>query len=179
MATKQLPIISKGVRIDPLQGLKFRVYIAGVTDALGFSKITGMEGEITSVVYREGTNTTTDRKLPGRVQYPILTFEKGLDPSGFMHEWFKQIVDLEKQNNATSKTGIAINGDFRKKITIELFSRDGGIPRISWEVQSAWISKLSIGDIDAQSDDVIIETAEITHEGLFRVSAVESNPFGN
>lgn len=169
---EQLPIISGSSRVDPLQGLKFRVRISNIPEVIGFTKITGLEMETAVVEYRESTDITTMRKLPGRVSYPVVTFEKGLDPGGFMYAWFLDIMDLPEQNrNAESATGFETKGLFRRDIEIDLFDRDGifgGENGITWKLKNAWISKLSTGDLDANSDDVIIETAEIVHEGLSR-----------
>ena len=53
----------------------------------------------------------------------------------------------------------------RKDITITLQDRDGNSKR-SWRASECWVSKWEIDDLDATSDDVIIEKLTIEYEKL-------------
>ena len=57
----------------------------------------------------------------------------------------------------------------RKTITITLLDEEE-TPAASWQVINAWPTKYTAPDFNATSSEVAIETLEIAHEGMTRVS---------
>lgn len=41
----------------------------------------------------------------------------------------------------------------------------GGVKVKEWEVYEAWPAVMEVGDLDAESSDVLIETLELANEG--------------
>jgi phage tail-like protein len=69
----------------------------------------------------------------------------------------------------TEESGLPADEDFRSEVTIQLLNRNQEVVR-EWTVTAAWPAKLAVGDFDAQSSDVVIESLELAHEGLSVVS---------
>lgn len=67
-------------RGDPFPGFDFVVEIDGVETA-GFQEVSGLEGSLDVIEYREGADALTVRKLPGMVKYGNVTLKRGLTDS--------------------------------------------------------------------------------------------------
>lgn len=134
---------------DPLQGHKFRISIPGLSNAVGFKKISGLSKELGVVEYDEGGYTST-HKMQGKLKTGELVCEKGVFPN-------KQIENIFKNSMK--------NSDYRLSITVELLNRAGKVAR-KWTVIEAWCSKWEMGEFDASSEDVAIETLTIQYEDI-------------
>lgn len=137
-------------RTDPYKNFNFRVEIAGVA-AGQFAEVSGLAAEADVVEYREGADkVTSSRKLPGRVRYPNVTLRRGLTASRDLWEWWTTVRD-----GAVDRRTVAIT-----------LLNDAGEPVLRWRLREAWISKIVAPDLNAEGNDVAIETIELTHEGL-------------
>lgn len=132
---------------DPLQGYNFRVSIPGIPNGVGFTKISGLSKEIGVVNYDEGGYKST-HKLKGKVETGELVCEKGMFPNKYMEDLIKTTL---------------MNPDFRGTVTIDLLNADNTVAR-TWSVTEAWCSKWEAGDIDASSEDPIVESITIQYE---------------
>ena len=67
---------------------------------------------------------------------------------------------------------IAVNGTevVREDITIELLGEDGQTVKASWQVRQAWPCKYTAPDFNANSSELAIESLELAHEGITRLS---------
>jgi len=156
--------MADGQRLDPYRAYNFRVLVGSKVSAeIAFSKVTGLEAEVDQTEYREGTDTATLRKLPGLVKYPNIVLERGITDSPELVQWFQEIVKL------TEEAALPRDDAFRTDMTIQLLNRNLEIVR-EWVATAAWPCKMSVGDFDAGSSDVVIEQMEICHEGLSLVS---------
>lgn len=146
---------------DPYRGFKFRVLIPGFPAEIGFQSISGLTEESEVVEYREGTDPITMRKLPGLTSYENIVLSRGLSSSDDILRWRAQV-------GAHNGRGDGIPApNFRRNITIQLFDKgNDSKPVKEWEVFDCWPATLSLGDIDAGSSDVLIETMELAHEGF-------------
>jgi phage tail-like protein len=153
-------------RHDPYRGFKFKVVIDGFTKA-GFQKVSGLKEATEVTTYREGTDAVTSRKMPGLTEYDNVTLEQGLCNNDDFRKWRQKIVNLGKEAGAAGDgpAGTPDALDFRKTVTIELFDKAGNKVK-EWELQEAWPASLEIGDLDATSSDVVIESLELAHEGI-------------
>lgn len=134
---------------DPLQKFNFKISMDGLPDAVGFQKVGGLSREIGVATYNEA-GYDTEHKFKGRQTGGQLTCERGAYAS----------KDLE-----TLFTEALSDRDARKTITIKLLDREGNIKR-SWSAEECWISKWEVDDLDATSDDVLIEKISIEYEKL-------------
>ena len=139
-------------RNDPLRNFRFRLEIGGI-DQAGFSEVSGFDITVDPIEYREGTDPTHVRKLPGLTKYGNVTLKWGITDSMELYEWHRDVVNgkIERQN-----------------VAIVLMDEAGkeGIGR--WEIVEAWPSKYDPMDLNAKGNDVAIETLELVNEGVTR-----------
>ena len=132
---------------------RYKVEIDGL-DAGGFSEVSGFDASIDVIEYREGDMVQTPMKIPGLKKYGNITLKQGLADSMVLYEWV-----IAGVNGAVD----------RKTITITLLDEEEA-PAASWQVVNAWPTKYTAPDFNAASSEVAIETLEIAHEGMTRVS---------
>ena len=137
-------------RRDPYTGYNFRVEIDGITRA-GFKSCSGLDTSQNAGTYREGTDRgLTMRKIPGLVTYADVPLSRGITSDSELLEWRKRA--------ATGRVD-------RRNMSIVLMD-DTGKDVIRWNLRNCWPTKWTGPSMDATSDEVAIETLEITHEGL-------------
>ena len=136
-------------RHDPYKNFPFRVEIGGVASS-GFSEVSGLSAEAQVIEYREGADTTSTRKLPGLIKYPNVTLRRGLTQSRELYDWWMTVVNGNVQRRDVA---IVLLDDARKEV-------------LRWVLHDAWIAKFEAGDLNAEGNDVVIETIELVHERL-------------
>lgn len=137
----------------PYGRFRYKVEIDGL-EAAGFSEVTGFDASIDVMEYREGDMVQTPMKIPGLKKYGNITLRKGLADSRTLYDWMIAGVDGEVE---------------RKTITITLLDATEQSVA-SWQVINAWPVKYTAPDFNATSSEVAVESLEIAHEGMTRVS---------
>ena len=134
---------------DPAVAFRFEVQARDAN--LGFSKVSGLREESEVIEYREGTDPSTMRKIPGLRQYPALVFERGMTAQGLaLVKWREDVL-------------ACVEG-FRVTATVLIKNCDG-TPARTITFEQAWPSSLELSDLDAGASEVNIETLELAHEG--------------
>ena len=131
---------------------RFKVEIDGL-EAGGFSEVTGFDA-IDVMEYREGDMVQTPMKMPGLKKYGNITLRKGLADTTVLYDWITAGIEGEVE---------------RKTLTITLLDQTES-PVASWQIINAWPVKYTGPDFNATSSEVAIETLEVAHEGMTRVS---------
>jgi len=137
-------------RTDPYRGYNFFVEIDGLTIA-GFKTCSGLEVTQKSQTYREGTDKSLNmRQIPGLTELSNITLERGFTPSRSLWDWFEKVMTgkIERKN-----VTIALRNDIQEN-------------KIRWDLSECWPTKWSGPSLDATSDEIAIETLELTHEGI-------------
>jgi phage tail-like protein len=154
-------IVNPG-RSDPYKNLKFRVkwdgrYVAGV------SKVSALQRTTDAIDYREGSDPSALRKLPGLTEYEPITLERGVTQDTEFEKWARKL------SNYGDRPGAEISQkDFRKDIIIDLFD-DAGQKVLSYKVYHCWVSEYqALPDLDANGDVVAIEKITLQNEGWER-----------
>ncbi len=137
----------------PYGKFRYKVEIDGL-EAGGFSEASGFDASIDVIEYREGDMVQTPLKLPGLKKYGNITLKQGVADSMVMYEWMIAGVEGEVE---------------RKTITITILD-EAETATASWQVINAWPAKYTAPDFNATASEVAIETLEIAHEGMTRVS---------
>lgn len=145
--------MATGKRVDPYGNFNFLVEIDGITRA-AFHDCTGFDSTIDVIEHREGGENTTSRKLPGLTKYGNITLKWGMTDDRQLYEWHREAV----KGNVQRKNGSIVCLD------------RGGTEVTRWNFVNAWPSKYDAPDFNAEGNDVAIETLELAHEGLDRVS---------
>jgi phage tail-like protein len=142
-----------GDRNDPFFSYNFIVEIDGVSRGV-FQEASGFDSTVEVIEYRQGGENLTTRKLPGRTSFSNITLKRGVTDDSELYEWHQSIVD----GNIDRRSG-----------SIVLLSRDGS-ELTRWNFFSAWPTKYTAPDFNAEGNEVAIETLELAHEGLRRVT---------
>ena len=137
-------------RDNPYANFNFLVDL-GLGEELAFAEVELPAAELETIEYREGADrTSATRKLPGRVRYGNVVLRRGVDGDLVVWEWFTAARDGQVE---------------RRSVTITLL-HDARAPVQQWRLRNAWPVKLQASDLNAQGNEVVIETLELTHEGL-------------
>ncbi|MCH5337233.1 MAG: phage tail protein [Acetatifactor sp.] len=137
----------------PYGKFRYKVEIEG-KEAGGFSEVSGFDATVEVIEYREGDMVQTPLKVPGLKKYGNITLKQGVTTSKVLYEWITA----------------GINGPVeRKTVTITLLD-DEEKAAASWQVINAWPTKYTAPDFNATSSEIAIDTLEIAHEGMTRVS---------
>jgi phage tail-like protein len=134
-------------RHDPYEACNFRVEIDGLTAA--FTEVSGLDSEVEVIEAREG-GETTPRKLPGRRKYGNIVLKRGVTQDAQLWNWHKQVLD----GNVQRRNGSVILLD------------EHGNDRVRWNFHDSWPCKYEGPTLNAQSNEVAIETLELAHEGI-------------
>lgn len=151
VVTDKAYAMARTVETDPLQSFMFRVSIPESGIEIGFQKVSGLSREMAVVEYLESMYEHV-YKLAGREKVGDVTFERGMYADDKMEQLFDRIV-----NDVTS----------RCTVVITIMDR-GGTVRRTFTCAECWFSKYECGDLDASSDDVIIETVTMAFEYFIR-----------
>jgi phage tail-like protein len=139
----------------PYIQFRFRVEIDGVTQA-GFSECSLLDSTTDPVDYREVKEAFGVRKLSGLTKYGNITLKRGVSDSADFYKWRRQV------------TNSGADGA-RRNMSIILID-EAGEDVARWDIFRAWPTKCDPPDFSAKGNEVAIETLEIVHEGLKRVS---------
>jgi phage tail-like protein len=144
----------------PLPVYNYRVSVLemggdGDVPTIGFSEVSGLNVQYDAVIYRHGLSYATGFNIiPGMRQPVKLTLKRGIVPNNdYLKSW------LEATNHALLHSGL------RRNVVIDLCDEQGK-PVVRWTVIGAMPTKLDAPSFDASSNDVAIESLELTAHDL-------------
>ena len=152
-------------RFDPYKNFKFRIkwdgkYVAGV------SKISSLKRTTEVVKHREGGDTSSSRKSPGRTEYDAITLERGVTHDDAFEAWASKVW---LQSAGLGKE-VALK-DFRKDLIIEMYNESGQLA-ISYKIYRCWVSEYqAFPDLDSNANAVAIQHIKLENEGWERDTA--------
>lgn len=136
-------------RTDPYKAFNFLVEIDGMTSA-GFMECSGLDTSQDVISYREGNEGPTARKLAGLNQYSAITLRRGITDNAELWDWRQK----------------AMSGAVERKSGSIVQLDDTGVEKLRWNFREGWPSRWTGATYNATSQDVSVETLEITHEGI-------------
>jgi phage tail-like protein len=134
----------------PLPGFHFLVEQRGAR--VSFSEVSGLDVELEMAEYRGGAQPEFSKiKMPGLKKYSNITLKKGifLGDNEFFNWWNTAALNLVE----------------RVDLTISLLNEQHA-PVMVWKAKNAFLLKITGPSLNAGSNEVAVETAEIAHEGL-------------
>lgn len=143
------------MRNDPYKGFRFLVEIDGIIQA-GFSEVTIPDSAQDPVEYREGSDIPTVRKIPGLIKYGNVVLKWGTTDSIELFEWRKMVED---GNMSAARKNMAV-----------IVLNELGEPSARWEFREAWATKYDAPDLKGSGNEIAVETLEVAHEGMRRVT---------
>ncbi|MBI3717295.1 MAG: phage tail protein [Sphingobacteriales bacterium] len=134
----------------PMPAYHFSVEWGGTR--IGFTEVTGLSMETEVIEYREGSSPDFHKtKMPGLQKFSNVTLKRGLVAGDTdFYKWM-----LTTQMNKVE----------RRDVVIHLLDEKHQ-PVMTWKLHNAWPVKLEGPALKAGSNEVAIETLELTHEGL-------------
>lgn len=134
----------------PLPAYHFTVDWGGTR--IGFTEVTGLTIETEVIEYREGNSPEFHKiKMPGLQKFSNVTLKRGL--VGGDTDFYKWMLTTQ------------MNKVERRDVVIHLLDEKHQ-PLMTWKLHNAWPVKLEGPALKADSNEVAIETLELTHEGL-------------
>jgi phage tail-like protein len=142
-------------RDDPYSISNFVVVITGVFDdgysvRGSFTEVSGLDVTVTPIEYRNGSEDTTVRKMPGLRKFSNITLKRGVMGDLGFWTWIKSVLDGKVQ---------------RADGTITLLD-ESRTPVMQWRFRRGWPCHWTGPTLSATKNEVAIETLEICHEGL-------------
>jgi phage tail-like protein len=141
--------------MDPISAHQFALEIQGITEAT-FREASGFGSEHQIIEQKEQTSkgNTVIRKIPGTLKWQNITLKRGMTSNSEMWKWRQQVIDgaIEKARLDGSIVG---------------YDEDGN-EKIRYNFRRGWPSKWESTAMNAGGNEPVIETIEITHEGLER-----------
>jgi phage tail-like protein len=142
-------------RKDPFGNYRFRIEISGVAQA-NFSEVIFPESISEVIEHRDGTDpVNSPRKQAGLLTNGNLILKWGLTASMELYNW-RKLVEQGKLSSA------------RRPLSVVLMDEEF-TEAARWDFANAWPSKYKGPDLNAQGNDIAIETLEIVFESMQRV----------
>jgi phage tail-like protein len=134
------------------QGSFFALEMGGLTIGW-FTGCSGLSLEFDTVTFKEGNGEKIiERKRPGKPKYSEIVLKRGFTTDKALYDWFDTVV--QAADKTPYKTGSIVIYD-RTQAEVARFN-----------MNQCWPSKLSASDLQAGSDEVMIEELTIQHEFL-------------
>jgi len=133
----------------PYTQFNFVLEIDGLA-AAGFTEVSGISMESDVIEYREGSDVTHVRKLPGLSKYGNITLKRGFTASTELWDWRKTVID----------------GRTERKDAAIILLNEAREPAIRWEIRNAFPSKLEGATLNATANEVAIESVELAVEAV-------------
>ena len=123
---------------------------------IGFTEVSGLSDEVAVIEYREGSSTMNGPVLiPGLKPPSVVTLKRGMmSRDNEFAEWFNTV------RNGTVE---------RRDITISLLNAEYE-PTMTWKLANAWPRKTSASDLNAQANEIAIESLELVCDSIRRQS---------
>lgn len=122
--------------------------ISGNTNDARFQSISGLTVEYDMETFKEGGENRFEHKLPVRTKYNDLVLKRGYLTDSAVVDWcFRAFRDREFEPT---------------DVTVKLLNEEGQ-PLKAWKIVRAWPKKWSISDFNSTSNEVAIETLELSY----------------
>ena len=140
-------------RADPYPAYNFQIIVTGVSNdgkavSGSFSEASGLEVEVPPILYRNGSEDITQRKIPGLKKFTDITLKRGI--TGDVDFW-KWIVN-------------ALNGQVLRASGAILLLDENRNEVMRWKFDRAWPTKFTGPTMHAGNNEIAMETLVICTE---------------
>jgi phage tail-like protein len=140
-----------GARPEPENGFRFLVVIDGLEPLTNVVSVSGPASIFDIIEYRTGSDpTATPRQIPGLHHLPPIILKAGLTADLSLYKWHKEWVDGTRA---------------RRGVVIRLLDR-ALKPVLEFRLADAWPVKWAAPTLNAESNEVVIQTLELAYERL-------------
>jgi phage tail-like protein len=139
----------------PIAAFNFRVTVGSL--AMGFSEVSGLARSYETLTYRHGLSCWEGEAITKfRIdKYVQLTLRKGLIPGAGAREVYGWLDDVDKRPLQVSLCDVHPDDPAQPPLA-----------RVTWHVRKALIVKLEAPSLQAQGNDVVIETLTLMASGI-------------
>lgn len=138
---------------DPFVNFNYLVEIDGIARG-AFHEVSGLESTVDVIEHREGGWNTTPHKFAGQTKHANIVLKWGMTIDNQLYTWHKSIID----GTVDRRNGSVVLLDRR------------GVEVARWNFLHGWPTKYTAPSLSAEASDIAIETCELAHEGVERVS---------
>lgn len=114
-----------------------------------FTDVSGLSVEMAGEEVAEGGENRFVQKYPTRKKYPELVLKRGLLASSQVVKWIEKNLESD-QVELTN-------------IDVKLLNEEHE-PLITWHVANAYPTKWTVGDLNASSNTVVVETLQLFYQ---------------
>lgn len=141
---------------DPLVGFRFSIELQGKVAGY-FKEISGLGSKTEVIKHKVVDDKGRERiiKLPGRTDWDDITLKKGMQDGNAIAEWRKKVVNGNMKDARVNFSVVVYDQELKE------------VARYNGE--NGWISEYTTEGLKADSNEVIVDTMKITHEGLDKV----------
>jgi phage tail-like protein len=173
-----VPPLTTALRTDPIRNFKFRVGIdistaeGGISiPNMGFASVSGISVQNELIVYREGGDNTSPRKMIGQSDHAPVNLSRGVFPNEEGLYSLQKHVFLWQWGQGTLRKG----GQYRGTVTIESFDHpitlgEGPVtksaPILKVKLYNAWCGSFAMNDWNAGDNGILIQQITLHHEGF-------------
>jgi phage tail-like protein len=130
----------------------------------GFAEVSGLNSELEMEEYREGGRNIGPRRFPKWGRYPNLIMRRGVTQDTALWDWWAQVITQSYTRQTTlappRRSGVIIlEGPDHTAIA-------------GWFFSNALPERLVGPGLNARSNEIAIETLELSHEGLLRLNTL-------
>lgn len=148
--------VYQALRGGPPLGFRFGVFflVGGVVPNpldIRFSKVSGLSSRIDTQALNEGGQNLFTHHLPTRVQHDNLVLERGMAIGSILVAEFNATMSLFKFNPCN--------------VLVSLLD-ESGAPISGWLFMTAYPVKWTVSDLNADSNQVVIETMELAYQHM-------------
>jgi len=135
----------------PPVGFHFKVEFLGLSvDAdTRFTDVSGLSAEMGTEEVAEGGENRFVQKYPTRTKYPELVLKRGLLTHSDVYVWINQCL-AEYRIEPTS-------------VDIKLLN-EAHEPLMTWHVVGAYPTRWSVGDLNAASNSIVVESLQLAYQ---------------
>jgi phage tail-like protein len=145
----------------PITAFRFSVFIgqSSISDGpdASFHDISGISASLGTEELLVGGDNENCYRLPTQVKYSPLILKRGV---------MKVTSELAKWTEDVLSSGLALPIK-TKNIAVKLLD-DQGNPLVTWVFEGAFPTKYEISSLNAMSNELLIETFELTYRRFYR-----------
>ena len=141
--------------MDPISAHMFALEIQGITEAT-FREAAGFGSENEIIEQKENgpKGNVVIRKIPGNLKWQNITLKRGMTSNQELWTWRQQVIDGKIEDARIDGSIVGYNED--------------GEEKIRYDFRRGWPCKWETTGMNASGNEPVVETIEITHEGLVR-----------
>jgi len=137
----------------PPVGFHFRVVFNGIGEEQidsRFQSVSGLSVEVETETRKEGGENRFEHTLPVRAKFPLLVLKRGLiSQSKLLTQWCNNVFH-----------SLIVEP---KDLTVYLLN-EAHEPLLTWNVVHAWPKKWSLSDLNAEQNNLAIESFELQYQ---------------